>query len=110
MYIGSLPVVSNRATFNQSFEVIDDETGTGFDLTNATIVYEIRDPQSRVSILTADIDLSDATNGIFTASLTSDQMRTLCAKQYDVGCTVEISDEVSQFFAGTQAVIDGVVS
>lgn len=110
MYIGTLPVASNRATYSQPFTVIDDETGTGFDLTNATIVYEIREPNGGSSLLTATIDLSDATDGKFTASLTATQMRGLDAKQYDVGITVEIASDISQFFAGTQPVIDGVVT
>lgn len=113
MYIGTLPVVSNKATFNQSFTVIDDETGTGFDITNATIKYEIRDPASLSSLLTATnddgIDLSSAVDGIFTVSFTASQMGNLCGKEYDVGCTVEIADEISQFFVARQPVIDGVV-
>ena len=44
MYIGSLPVASNRATYNQDFQLYDDEDDQGIDLTGAVIALEIRKP------------------------------------------------------------------
>lgn len=113
MYIGNLPAVSNRETFEQPFEIIDDETGTGFDLTDATIVFEIRDPNSGTRLSATNgsgVSMTDAADGIFVVTFSVDSMRGLCAKEYDVGCTIDITDVVSQIFIGRQPVLDGVVS
>lgn len=84
-----------------------DENDDAIDLTLATIVYELRDPATKSTVLSADISIDTTT---FTASLTATQMRGLCAKDYDVGCTIELGGVVSQFFVGTLPVVDGVVA
>jgi|ERR1043166_9666791 hypothetical protein len=114
MYIGTLPLVSNKATFSQSFQAIDSETGTGFDLTGKTIDYALSGPNGESPLLTATnddgIDIDDADEGFFTVNFTSAQMKTLCAKEYDVGCTITEGDEVIQIFVLKQPVIDGIVT
>jgi hypothetical protein len=114
MYIGTLPLVSNRATFEQSFQAIDADDGSAFDLTAATITFEIRDPVSQSAILSATnndgVDVVDADDGIFTVTFTATQMSDLDAKEYEVGCTITVGDFTTQYIAARQPVIDGVVA
>lgn len=114
MYIGTLPVVSNRATFEQAFQAIDADDGSAFDLTGAMITYEIRDPSSCSSILTATnsdgVNVDDADDGIFTVTFTATQMQPLDAKEYEVGCIITVADFTTQYIAARQPVIDGIVT
>ena len=112
-YIGSLPLVTNRETFEQPFEFIDADVGGGFNLSSATIVFEISDPDSgtRLSATNSDgVDMTDAATGIIVVSFSVDDMRTLCGKEYDVGITVQVGDFVAEPFVGKQPVIDGIVT
>lgn len=115
MFTGTLPPASNRATFTLTMTVWDSEVGEAFDLTDvAEITWEVRDPATLTSMLTATIDdgvnVDDADEGIVTISFTATQMRTLDPKEYEVGCTVEFTDETQQFIAARQPIIDGIVS
>jgi predicted NUDIX family NTP pyrophosphohydrolase len=114
MYTGSLPAVSNKATYTQSFQVNDSETGALVDLSAATIVFAVRGKNGGSVVLTATnsdgIDMADAADGVFEVEFTDTQMRTLCDREYDVGCTIEISDNVTQYIIGTLPVLDGIVT
>jgi len=113
MYIGSFDPVSNRAGQEFIFEAIDDETDEPVDLSSADIVLEIRDPASRSTVLsatTANGKVTAIDTGTFRASFSSADMRALCAKQYEVGCTITNGDGGPvQFIIGTLPVLDGVV-
>lgn len=119
MYVGPLPTASNRARYVVAFAVLDAETGDPVDLTDIDVILSIRDTKwpSDTPLLTATdgdgIDMGDAAAGIFELTFSATQMRTLCAKQYDVGCTITADDdaeEVDQFIIGTVSVLDGVVN
>lgn len=117
MYIGSLPIASNRATYEVAFSVLDDDTGSGFDLSGFTVSVSVRDPVSKDELLTATndagVDMTFEDDGMFTVTFTPTQMRTLCAKQYDVGITIaddSDADSVTQLFIGVIPVLSGVVS
>lgn len=116
MYVGHLKPASNRARYEVAFQVIDADTGEAIDLTDYSIVLSFRDGRGRSAILTArnddGIDITDADEGVFTLTFTPTQMRTLCAKQYEVGCTIAPDDneeETEQPIIGTVTVLDGVV-
>lgn len=100
----TLSPVSNRENYSESFEALDD-ADTPIDLTDATIVCEMRQKCGPATALT--VEVSDET---FTISLTDTQTRALNVGEYDIGCTIEIDDFVTQFFIGTIQVLDGVVS
>jgi hypothetical protein len=115
MYQGSIPTGSNRATYNQDFQIFDDESGDGLDLTDAVITFEVRRPGCASAELSAtttngSIVITDSDEGQFELTLTATQMRTLCAQQYEVGLTILQNGETTQFIAGTFAVIDGIVT
>jgi hypothetical protein len=100
---------SNRADFSESWQALD-ETGTAIVLTDATIVFSARDPDDGTEVLSADtndgITISTTT---FTLAFDKDDLSALVAKEYDVGCTIEIDDFTTQFFIGTLPIVDGVV-
>lgn len=116
MFIGSLPTASNRARYVQAFEVLDADTGEAIDLSDIDVTFSIRDPNGSTLLTATDddgIDMSSAADGIFELTFTATQMRTLDAKQYDVGCTIvsdDDSEEVDQYIIGTLTVLDGVVN
>lgn len=103
-----LSPISNRETYSESFNALD-ENGDAIDLgaVNATIVCEMRLPgNTSTTALTVVIDTT-----VFTISLTDTQTRSLYAgNEYEIGCTIEIDNVVSQFFVGTIPVIDGIIS
>ena len=114
MFNGSLDPVSNKATWIVNYELSDADTGDLIDLSSVDeITVEVRDAVSKASLLTAsktggDVVISDT--GVFTWTFTATQMRTLGAKTYEVGCTIEDNDEVAQLLIGTLPVHDGIVT
>lgn len=117
MYQATLAPASNRAAWNLFVSVTDDETGEGVDLSNVTILVQIRDPHTFAAALSAEsddgIEITDDDNSIFQVAFTPDQMRTLCAKTYEIACTLTADaddDDVEQLFIGRLPVLDGIVS
>ncbi len=111
--VGSLQPVSNRATWTESVQVYNDEDGQPFDISNATdIELQVRDPACCAAVLTAtksggSIVLEPST-GVFTFTFSKDQMGSLCAKTYDVGCVATVNGETIQLVIGTLPVLEGV--
>jgi hypothetical protein len=104
MFLGSLPLASNRADWSEIFEIFDDETGEQIDLSDSTILLEVRDDYRRV---TASVALVDT--GKFEAAIPRDQMRQFCSGTYEVGCTLMRDGIVTQEFIGSLPIMDGVV-
>lgn len=107
MYIGSLPPISNRATWKEIFEAYDDETNEPIDLTGCTISFDITRGDDCTPTTSAAISI--VALGRFEALLTVDQTRQLRAGQYRVGCTLERDGETIQEIIGTIAVQNGEV-
>jgi hypothetical protein len=100
-----LGAASTREDYSESWQALDDD-GTAIDLTTATIVYELRDPNTCVrTAATVTIDTTT-----FTATIPVATMRGLTPRDHDVGCTIKIDDVTTQFFIGTIPITDGVVS
>lgn len=114
MNIGSLPTASNRATYNQSFQLYDDEDNEGISLTGAAITLEVRRPGCTSPELSAaigsGITVTDEDEGHFELEFTATQMRNLCALQYEVGIIITMNGETIQHLIGTLPVLDGIVS
>lgn len=115
MYLGSLPTASNRARYVLALTVIDENTGEAVDLTGYDVTFAIRDPCDDTPLITLTVDNGidddEFDDGIIELTFTSTQMRTLDAKQYEVGCTITADGEdADQFIIGTIAVLDGVIS
>ena len=115
MYIGALPVASNRATYTQQFQLYDDDDNEGVSLSGAVVTLEVRKPKCTTVELSATttngkIVVTDETNGIFQLTFTVSEMRNLCQMQYEAGITITQNDETTQYFIGTLPVLDGIVS
>jgi hypothetical protein len=100
----NIDAAGNRETFTQSFGLTDPETGEGIDLSDVTaIAFEIRDPDSRATMLSASIGNgitleTDDQGAVFTVRFASASMRTLCAKTYDVVCVItRLGDDTELF-------------
>lgn len=116
MYVGSLPVASNRGGYTQDFQLFDDETDEGIDLTGATITLVVRRPGCTSPEITAtngsdaQIVVTDSDEGRFELTIPVATMRNLDQMQYECGITIQQNDETTQYFIGTLPVLDGIVS
>lgn len=115
MYFGSLPAASNRATYQQDFQLYDDEDNEGLDLTDATITLEIHRPNETAAEISATttnglIVVTDTDEGQFELTIPVATMRDLDPMTYEVGITVLQNDETTQYLIGTLPVHDGIVS
>jgi len=119
MYEGTFARVSNRATWNDTVEVRDDNTDELFDLSEVdeiTLQLCHRRPDdygwSGSSVLSAtltggDIVITDL--GTFEFTFNNGTMSGICASTYDIGLILQIDETVTQLVIGSVAVIDGVV-
>jgi len=110
MYTETLPPRSNRATWNESVECLEDEQGTPLDISTATeILVEIADCgcvalSARLS--SGEVTRSDTT-GVFSFAFSADQMRSLAPKTYDFNCLITVDGETEQAIAAQLPIIDG---
>lgn len=112
MYTGTLPPVSNRATWSEDVQCFDDEANSAIDISAATaIALEVFDGCNVVlsASYPGTITLG-GTTGVFSFAFTAEQMRALCAKTYDIGCTVTFEGETIQVIAGHLPVVNGYVA
>lgn len=114
MYEGSLPRQSNKAGYAPVIEILDDDTDEAIDISDASIVFEIRDQLTGTTLLSAtttNAKVAVIDTGVFQASFTAAQMKNLNSGSYDVGCTISNADsEAQQLIIGTLPIIDGVVT
>lgn len=77
MFIGLLPAVSNRATWSENCEIIDNDTGELLELTGLDeVTVEVRDPDTRSVVLSAsltdgDVVLIADTSAVVTITIAS---------------------------------------
>lgn len=116
MYQGTFPPQSNRAGFSTAFQVLDDDTSDPVDIADCTIVFELVDPLDCTTALSATTDnakvtISGLSTGVFQVDFTADDMRTLSARTYKVGCTISNDDtEPRQLIVATMPILFGVVT
>ena len=110
----TLPAVSNRETWTDTFELIDSETGEDFDLSGVSaVVLEVRDPDTRRTVLSGELDdgvtIEDDSEGSFISiRFETSEMRTLCAKSYEFGLVISKGDDDLEI-VGTVPIVDGVI-
>lgn len=120
MYRGTLDEHSNKATWIEDVEVTDEE-GTLIDLTDATIVVEVRakravddyDTNLTTAVLSATTANGKAAiqgTGVFRFTFTEPEMNALCAGTYDIGVTVTRDGVTDQQLIGLVPILDGVVT
>jgi hypothetical protein len=103
-FVGVEAPASNRASFHRTWAVISAEDDTPFDLTGANIVFEISDPETGRSMLSA----TTANGKVFVPELgrmsvffTVDEMRGLCPQTYEIACTIASAGETQPFIKGS---------
>jgi hypothetical protein len=113
MFEGTLAPVSNQEDWKLTVEIVDDDTGEDIDLTGASIVFEVRDPRNRATVLSATTNNSKVTlldDGTFQVFFARAEMQMLRAQTYEVGCIVSVNGETKQFILSTIPILDGVVT
>jgi hypothetical protein len=116
MYVGSLQVASNKATYRRTFKVYDDD-GELVDLDDddLVMVFEFQDDGiTELSATIANGKIEVLSLGTFEVLFTRTEMNGLCAKTYDIGLTIspdgDTEENNQQFIIGTQQVVDGKVT
>lgn len=99
--------ISNRETFSQSFSALDEnDDEIDLEAAGAAIVCEMRETGTTTTTALT-VEIADT---VVTISLTDTQTRSLNIGEYEIGCTIEIDDVVTQFFIGTIQVVDGIIA
>ena len=113
MITGTLPPTSNRETWQVVFRLIDPDTGTIPDLTDATATLGIRPDEQSLCVLTGSTSdghiTIDVSAGTMTILYPPAEMKDLGPGEYDIGIMLTVDGQTHQFFAGSLPVIDGVV-
>src|SRR5581483_3737253 len=103
MFTGALSPISNRQDWVATFQVADADTDELIDLSAATIVFEVRNPNNGASLILATSDngkIAVVDTGVFQLSIGRAELMPLQADTYDVGCTVAVNGETMQLIAG----------
>jgi hypothetical protein len=114
MLIGTFDPTSTSATWSESNEIVDDETGEAIDLSDVDeITVVIRDPKTKTIMQSATLTGSTVViveTGVFQWEFSDDQMGALDPKTYDIGCVLEKDGQKIQYLIGRLPVLDGIVS
>ena len=110
---GTLDPVSNQATWTDTIELYDDETGEPFDLGDVTaITMKLRDGCMTPALsgsLGEEIEIvGDDEDGVFEFTFSAGTMSNLEAKTYEVGILVTTATATTQLILGTVAVLEGL--
>ncbi len=114
MYEGTLPRVSNRADWIEVVEITDADTGELIDLTDASLVLEVRpqhhtgcSPTLSASSSDGKIVIIDLGQAQFT--FTRDEMIGVKPGTYEAGLTISRAGITEQLIIATVAILDGIV-
>lgn len=113
MLTGTLPQVSNQEDFTLTDTIYDDATGDLVNLSGASIVFEVRDPNYRRTVLSATTGNGKAAvvdTGVYQVAFSRSEMQALHPGTYDVGCVITLNGTTAQLLIGTVQVLDGVVT
>lgn len=107
MYTGNLEPISNRADYVETITLTDSDgnnpsvTAAKFRLCGKGVDIE----------KTLDSGITyDSGTGALVVTIADTDLSSVCPGTYDVGIRVTISGAETQLFAGTIAVLDGIVS
>ena len=117
MITGTLDPVSNAATWKDTIEFTDDETGEPyFDYSDSAthpteITLKLRDQENGNTVL--DISLTDgdivlADDGIAEFTVSAETMAGLLPKTYTVGVLYTYDDITKQLILGSLPVLEGL--
>lgn len=116
MYQGLLEPITNRQTWTETFQLVDD-SGVAISVAAATIGVYVRDQREKCKTTfvlqgtTSDGHITlpnGGSDGIFRWTFTDTETRLLCPVTHDVSVYVTISGVVSPIAIVTIAVIEGL--
>lgn len=107
MYGGTLGQISNQATWENGFEIIDAATDDYMDLAGAVITLKVkRNGNVYLTGSTTTGELTIPALGQVDFRFEASQMTGLEAGTYTVGVTVVRSGDTDQLFLGTVAIFE----
>lgn len=110
MYTGSLGTISNRETWSQDIDVVD-ENGDDVNISTASISLAVRKRGDTSPVLTASVGSGiTVATPTFTWTFSVSDMGNLSPGLYDVGCTILRSGVTTQLIVGTATIVDGIVA
>ncbi len=108
MYFGSLTPISTSATWEEAFEIYDEETNTLINISGNQIYFEItqhnEDGYPGTTGTATIVGL-----GTIILSLTAAETKQLYAGMYDAGIVIMREGVLIQQFIGSVQIFDGVV-
>lgn len=113
MQIITLPPVSNRATWTETYQPLDSSTSEPLNLDIDDIILEVEDPDTRSAVLSLSLNsgvivlADDDGDDYLQWSLTYSQMETLCSKTYKLRLILEEDGGRVQAIIGRLPVLDG---
>ena len=112
MYLANFGQISNRETWSQTIQVVDED-GNDADISDATISVAVRNRKSfpnQAQDLEASVgDGVTVSSPNFTFQFEESDMDALDPGTYDVGITITISSFTTQLLKGTVHIVDGIV-
>lgn len=112
MGINIKATATNNADWNMQIQATDSDTGNLIDFTGAAVRVQVKDASGCLK-LDGSIDNGKVTlpsAGVIEWLFPDDDMRGLCAGQYNMGGVYELNGEVVSLFTGELSVIDGVAT
>ena len=129
MYTGHVSTASNRADWQESFVLVDEETGDLIDISlcriTMTLIRRPRNPNNYTrdgyyglpeTGLSAGVALTGSTDtgeitlpdvGTFTWIFTADRMAGLCQGEYQLGLRISQDERTVQLIIGTANIVEG---
>lgn len=114
MYQRTLPPISNQATWKETLEFINDETGEPWFAQGQPpdeITLRLRDPASGSIVLGLSLaggELEVVGDGLVQFTASAEQMAGIVAKSYEVGILFTAGDDVVQVLLGVVPVLKGL--
>lgn len=103
---------SNKEDWQIQFSATDEDTGDDIVFTGAVVNFKLKDAggctRLEASTSAGTITLVDPL--VVEINFTDEQMKTLCAGSYPIGCVYELNSVTAQLFSGTASIYDGVAS
>lgn len=99
----------NAADWSEYVEVLDDETGTAWDLTSTLVEMEVRDQDGCRRLYSSTNDTIDLAGDGFEFEFPAEQMKCLCAGSYTVNIrfTDSITGTIAEPVIANLPIIEG---
>lgn len=112
MNTGTLPPVSSRADYIETYQILDEDDETDpVDVSTASdITIEIRNMDSHAVLYTASLANGRVTHietGVFQWNFPASDMQNLCEQSYEIAGRITMDGETAQLFLMTLPVVTG---